>query len=123
MPKLMRQVALFCVLVGSGAPSGACRSREKAREVHATVTCSPAATDAVIDCEVEQQDGTSGANVCWVVVAHCKNGGEASSQRLCQAVQRGATVRRSLPLGDLAKGASCGRAERADVRGLEASSL
>ena len=101
------------------SPIGACRSREKAADVRATVTCSPAMTDPVIDCEVEHLEGTSGANVCWVVVAHCKNGGETSSARLCQAVQRGATVRRSLAVGELAKGGSCTRAERAEVRGLE----
>ena len=108
---------------GVGAPITGCRNREKAPDVRATVTCSPATSDAVIDCEVEHLDGARGANVCWVVVAHCKNGGEASSSRLCQAVQRGATVRRSLALSDLGKGASCARAERAEVRALELAPL
>ena len=114
---------LSFLAVGVVAQMGACRSRERAPEVRATVTCSPAMTDSVIDCEVEHLGGPSGANVCWVVVAHCKNGTEAASARLCQAVQRGATVRRSLELGELAKGASCVRAERAEVRGLELAPL
>src|SRR5262245_51720935 len=111
-----RWAALVLILFAAVA----CRSQKKAPDVRATVTCSPATSEAVIDCEVE---GATSANVCWVVVAHCKNGSEASSARLCQTVQRGATVRRSLNLGELSQGASCSRAERAEVRDVELAPL
>ncbi len=88
--------------------------------MRATVTCAAALSEPVLDCEIEHLEGTRGANVCWVVHCDCPGGKRVSSKRLCQAVLPGATVRRSIAVGDLG---ACERAVKSEVSGLAVTPL
>lgn len=111
-------VALTLALLVQG-----CRAAPAAESGQANVTCAENPADGVIDCEIEHVTGASGVNACWTVLCRCKNGREARSARLCQSVQRGATVRKSIPLSELANGQDCDRVLGSDVHELSVSAL
>jgi hypothetical protein len=111
------------VLAATWIAIAACRGAPQGEPGRASVTCAENPGDDVIDCEVEHLAGNAGVNACWTVVCRCKNGREAKSARLCQSVQRGATVRKSIPLSELGHASECDRVLASDVRDLEVKAL
>jgi hypothetical protein len=111
-----------CVVAAAGIAIalGCSRSKPEPSPVRATVTCASAPREPVLDCEVEHLSGSTGANVCWVVNCDCAGGTRVSSQRLCQSVLPGSTVRRSIAVSDLGQ---CERALKSQVSALTVAPL